>query len=72
VIVKGINGVEHVCSSTRDDSAVVTARFAVGTNADGAMLRVHDKLRANTDGFPWGYRNRWSSGAASTMWRSWR
>ena len=26
VIVKGINGVEHVYSSTRDDAAMVTAR----------------------------------------------
>nr|WP_054005278.1 efflux RND transporter permease subunit [Cypionkella psychrotolerans] len=54
VIVKGINGVEHVYSSTRDDSALVTARFAVGTNADEAMLRVHDKVRANIDRIPLG------------------
>ncbi len=54
VIVKGINGVEHVYSSTRDDGAMVTARFAVGTNADEAMLRVHDKVRANMDRIPLG------------------
>jgi multidrug efflux pump subunit AcrB len=54
VIVKGINGVEHVYSSTRDDAAMVTARFAVGTNADEAMLRVHDKVRANMDRIPLG------------------
>ena len=54
VIVKGINGVEHVYSSTRDDAAMVTARFAVGTNADEAMLRVHDKVRANLDRIPVG------------------
>ncbi len=54
VIVKAINGVEHVYSSTRDDSAMVTARFAVGTNADEAMLRVHDKVRANLDRIPVG------------------
>ena len=54
VIVKGINGVEHVYSSTRDDSAMITARFVVGTNADEAMLRVHEKVRANMDRIPLG------------------
>ena len=54
VIVKGINGVDHVYSSTRDDGAMVTARFAVGTNADEAILRVHDKVRANLDRIPLG------------------
>jgi multidrug efflux pump subunit AcrB len=54
VIVKGINGVEHVYSSTRDDAAMVTARFAVGTNSDDAMLRVHDKVRANMVRIPLG------------------
>lgn len=53
-IVKGIGGVEHVYSSTRDDAAMVTARFAVGTNEDEALLRVHDKLRANLDRIPLG------------------
>ena len=54
VIVKGINGVEHVYSSTRDDAAMVTARFLVGTSADEAILRVHDKVRANMDRIPLG------------------
>src|SRR5690606_39858311 len=49
VIVKGIDGVEHVYSQTRDDGVLVTARFLVGTSADAAVLRVHDKLRANMD-----------------------
>jgi multidrug efflux pump subunit AcrB len=53
-IVKGINGVEHVYSQTRDDYAMVTARFLVGTSADTAILRVHDKLRANMDRIPVG------------------
>ena len=53
-IVKGINGVEHVYSQTRDDGAMVTARFAVGTSADAAILRVHDKVRANLDRIPVG------------------
>ena len=30
-IAKGIDGVEHVYSQTRDDSVMVTARFIVGT-----------------------------------------
>ncbi len=47
VLVKGINDVEHVYSSTRDDAAMVTARFKVGTRPEDAILRVHDKLRAN-------------------------
>ncbi len=54
VIVKGINGVEHVYSQTRDDSAMVTARFLVGTKSEDAILRVHDKLRANIDRIPLG------------------
>ncbi len=53
-IVKAINGVEHVYSQTQDDYAMVTARFAVGTSADAAILRVHDKVRANIDRIPVG------------------
>ncbi len=53
-IVKGIPGVEHVYSQTVDDYAMVTARFAVGTSADAAILRVHDKVRANLDRIPVG------------------
>ncbi|MFC4669569.1 efflux RND transporter permease subunit [Seohaeicola nanhaiensis] len=53
-IVKGIGGVEHVYSQTRDDYAMVTARFVVGTSADAAILRVHDKIRANFDRIPVG------------------
>ncbi|MCK9550874.1 efflux RND transporter permease subunit, partial [Aquamicrobium sp.] len=54
VIVKGIDGVEHVYSQTRDDGVLLTARFLVGTSADTAVLRVHDKLRANMDRIPVG------------------
>jgi multidrug efflux pump subunit AcrB len=54
IIVKGINGVEHVYSSTRDDASMVTARFLVGTSSDAAVLRVHDKLMANSDRIPLG------------------
>ena len=53
-IVKSINGVEHVYSQTVDDRVVVTARFLVGTEADNAILRVHDKVRANMDRIPVG------------------
>ncbi|WP_425418961.1 efflux RND transporter permease subunit [Oricola indica] len=53
-IVKGINGVEHVYSQTSDDYAMVTARFLVGTSSDAAILRVHEKLRANMDRIPVG------------------
>ncbi|MCX7286204.1 MAG: efflux RND transporter permease subunit, partial [Rhodobacterales bacterium] len=54
VIVKGINDVEHVYSQTRDDAAMVTARFEVGTRSEDAILRVHDKVRANIDRLPVG------------------
>ncbi|WP_457937306.1 efflux RND transporter permease subunit [Mesorhizobium sp. 10J20-29] len=53
-IVKGIDGVEHVYSQTQDDGVLVTARFLVGTSADSAVLRVHDKVRANMDAIPVG------------------
>ncbi len=53
-IVKGIDGVEHVYSQTSDDRAMVTARFIVGTPSDTAILRVHDKVRANLDRIPVG------------------
>ena len=33
---------------------MVTARFLVGTNEDDAVLRVHDKIRANIDRIPIG------------------
>jgi multidrug efflux pump subunit AcrB len=53
-IIKGINGVEHVYSQTVDDRVMVTARFLVGTSADDAILRVHEKIRANIDRIPVG------------------
>lgn len=53
-IVKGINEVEHVYSQTADDVVMVTARFLVGTSSDAAILRVHEKLRANMDRIPVG------------------
>jgi len=53
-IVKAINGVEHVYSQTYDEQVLVTARFLVGTSADAAVLRVHDRIRANLDRIPVG------------------
>lgn len=53
-IIKSIDGVEHVYSQTSDDGALVTARFVVGTSSDAAILRVHDKVRANLDRIPVG------------------
>jgi multidrug efflux pump subunit AcrB len=53
-IVKGIDGVEHVYSRTEDDAVVTTARFFVGTDQDAAILRVHEKIRANILDLPKG------------------
>ena len=53
-LIKSINGVEHLYSQTQDDNVVVTARFFVGTPQDNAVLRVHDKIRANILGLPKG------------------
>ncbi|MDO5604421.1 MAG: efflux RND transporter permease subunit [Paracoccus sp. (in: a-proteobacteria)] len=53
-IVQAVPDVEHVYSQTHDDAAMVTARFAVGTSADAAVLRIHDRLRANMDRIPVG------------------
>jgi multidrug efflux pump subunit AcrB len=53
-IIKSISDVEHVYSQTRDDHVTVTARFMVGTSADAAILRVHEKVRANLDRIPVG------------------
>jgi multidrug efflux pump subunit AcrB len=51
-IIKAIPDVEHVYSQSRDDGTMVTARFKVGTDADDAILRVHEKIRANLDRIP--------------------
>jgi len=53
-IVKSIDGVEHVYSQTHDDGVMLTARFLVGTSSDAAILRVHEKIRANMDRIPVG------------------
>jgi multidrug efflux pump subunit AcrB len=53
-IVKGIDDVEHVYSQTEDDRVITTARFLAGTDQDSALLRVHEKIRANIGGLPKG------------------
>ncbi len=53
-IVKGIDEVEHVYSSTRDNQVMVTARFNVGLSADTAILRVRDEILSNLDRIPTG------------------
>src|SRR5271169_1167566 len=53
-IIKGIDGVEHVYSQTEDDRVMVTARFLVGTDQDVAILRAHEKIRANIGDLPKG------------------
>jgi len=53
-IIGGIDDVEHVYSQTRDDQVLVTARFEVGTDADDAILRVHEDIRANINLMPTG------------------
>ncbi|MGB5094092.1 MAG: efflux RND transporter permease subunit [Parvibaculum sp.] len=53
-LVKGINGVEHVYSTTQDDQVLVTARFLVGMDEDTALLRVHEKIRAHISELPYG------------------
>lgn len=53
-IIKGIDDVEHIYSQTQDDKVLVTARFFVGTNADDAILRIHEEVRANITRIPYG------------------
>ncbi len=53
-ILKGIDGVEHVYTYTYDDRVMAAARFHVGTKSDEAILRVHEKLRANFSRIPLG------------------
>ena len=53
-IVKAIPDVEHVYTFADDDQVMVVARFKVGTHPDNAVVRVHEKLRANMDRLPEG------------------
>lgn len=53
-IVKSVSDVEHIYSTTVDDKVMVTARFKVGTDPDDAIVRIHEKIRANYDKIPTG------------------
>ena len=53
-IVKAIPSVEHVYSQTTDDNVMLTARFFVGSSADDAVLRVHDRIMAHLSEIPYG------------------
>ncbi|MFZ5669515.1 MAG: efflux RND transporter permease subunit [Pseudomonadota bacterium] len=54
VIVKAIPDVDHVYSFVEDDQVMVVARFKVGSDQDDAVLRVHEKIRANIGRIPVG------------------
>jgi multidrug efflux pump subunit AcrB len=53
-IVKSVSDVEHVYTQADDDQVMVTARFKVGTDPDNAIVRIHEKIRANYDKIPVG------------------
>jgi multidrug efflux pump subunit AcrB len=53
-VLKGIDGVEHVYTYSYDDRVMAAARFKVGTKSEDAILRVHEKLRANYSRMPLG------------------
>jgi multidrug efflux pump subunit AcrB len=53
-IVRSVDAVEHVYTQAEDDQLLVTARFEVGTDPDDAVVRIHEKIRANYDKIPAG------------------
>jgi multidrug efflux pump subunit AcrB len=53
-IVKSVSDVDHVYTQADDDQVLVTARFKVGTDPDNAIVRIHEKIRANYDKIPVG------------------
>ena len=53
-IVKSVTDVDHVYTQDDDDQVLVTARFKVGTDPDNAIVRIHEKIRANYDKIPVG------------------
>jgi multidrug efflux pump subunit AcrB len=53
-IVKSVADVDHVYTQADDDQVMVTARFKVGTDPDNAIIRIHEKIRANYDRIPVG------------------
>lgn len=53
-IIKSIDDVDHIYSFIDDHQVMVTARFKVGTDPDEAVVRVHEKIRANYNRIPQG------------------
>ena len=53
-IVKSVSEVDHVYTFVDDDHLMVTARFKVGVDPDAAIIRIHEKIRANFDKIPAG------------------
>lgn len=51
-----IDGVEHVYSISRRDTAIVTVRFFVGQDRERSWVKLHNKLQANLDNVPPGVR----------------
>lgn len=53
-IISSVNGVEHVYTQVADNRVMITARFLTGTDEDDALLRIHEKIRANYNRIPYG------------------
>ncbi len=56
-LLKQIQGVEYVYSTSRPGSAMVTVRYFVGENLENSLIKTRDKLLANQDIIPPGVSN---------------
>lgn len=54
MIVKGVDGVEHIYTQAQDNGVMVTARFLVGSKPEDASTRIQEKIAANRDKIPGG------------------
>lgn len=54
MIVKSVDGVEHVYTQAQDDGAMVTARFVVGSDPKDAAIRINERIEANRNRIPVG------------------
>ena len=52
VLLRQIQGVEYVYSSSRPNEAVVTVRYLVGENLENSLIKTRDKLLSNLDIIP--------------------
>ncbi|PPD36493.1 MAG: acriflavine resistance protein B, partial [Methylomonas sp.] len=57
VLLRQIEGVEYVYSTSRPGEALVTVRFYVGENLENSLIKTRDKLLANQDIMPPGVAN---------------